>query len=35
MVPPGYIQTPKDFMCELVWDFLDMIKPIEGKRDTW
>ena len=34
MVPPGYILTPKDYMCELVRDFVDMIKHIEGKKDT-
>ena len=35
MVPPGYMRTPKDYMCELVRDFVDRIKPIEGKRDKW
>ena len=35
MVPPGYIRTPKDYMSELVRDFVGRIKPIEGKRDTW
>ena len=34
MVPPGYIRTPRDYMCELVRDFVDIIKSIEGKRDT-
>lgn len=31
-VPPGYIPTPTGPMRELVIDFVDMIKPIEGKR---
>ena len=32
MVPPGYIPTPRGPMRELVVDYVDMIKPIEGKR---
>ncbi|KAI3367264.1 hypothetical protein L3Q82_008151 [Scortum barcoo] len=32
IVPPSYIPTPKGPMCELVVDFVDMIKPVEGKR---
>uniref|UniRef100_A0A3B1IGT4 ribonuclease H n=1 Tax=Astyanax mexicanus TaxID=7994 RepID=A0A3B1IGT4_ASTMX len=32
LVPPGYIPTPRGPMCELVVDFVDMIKPIGGKR---
>ncbi len=32
MVPPGYIPTPTGPMRELVVDFVDMIKPIGGKR---
>jgi len=32
MVPPGYIPTPRGPMRELVVDFVDMIKPVGGKR---
>uniref|UniRef100_A0AAR2IQQ4 Uncharacterized protein n=1 Tax=Pygocentrus nattereri TaxID=42514 RepID=A0AAR2IQQ4_PYGNA len=32
VVPPGHIPTPRGPMRELVVDFVDMIKPIEGKR---
>lgn len=31
-VPPGYIPTPTGPMRELVIDFVDMIRPIGGKR---
>lgn len=31
-VPPGYIPTPRGPMRELVVDYVDMIKPIDGKR---
>lgn len=31
-VPPGYVPTPKGPMRELVIDFVDMIRPVEGKR---
>ena len=32
MVPPGYIWTPRDYMHELVRDFIDMITSSEGKE---
>uniref|UniRef100_A0AAQ6APB8 Uncharacterized protein n=1 Tax=Amphiprion ocellaris TaxID=80972 RepID=A0AAQ6APB8_AMPOC len=32
MVPPGHIPTPKGPMRELVVDFVDMIRPVGGKR---
>lgn len=32
MVPPGHVPTPKGPMRELVIDFVDMIRPVEGKR---
>lgn len=32
MVAPGHIPTPKGRMRELVIDFVDMIRPVEGKR---
>ena len=32
MVSPGYIRTPRDYMRELVRDFIDMITSIEGKE---
>ncbi|KAM7417008.1 hypothetical protein PAMA_016903 [Pampus argenteus] len=32
VVPPGYIPTPRGPMRELVVDYVDMIKPVEGKR---
>lgn len=32
MVPPSHIPTPRGPMRELVVDYVDMIKPIGGKR---
>ena len=32
LTPPGYIPTPNGPMREIVIDFADMIRPIEGKR---
>lgn len=31
-VPPGHIPTPRGPMRELVMDFVDMLKPVGGKR---
>lgn len=31
-VPPGYVPTPTGPMRELVIDFVDMIRPVEGKQ---
>lgn len=32
IVPPGYVPTPTGPMRELVIDYVDMIKPVGGKR---
>ncbi|CAJ1078010.1 protein NYNRIN-like isoform X2 [Xyrichtys novacula] len=32
LVPPGYVPTPTGPMRELVVDFVDMMKPVGGKR---